>query len=143
MKYTYSLLLVLLLFSTSVTAHPPVSTREQALDYLQHTSLPDSSIFWPNVKRRLFIENLKANILDPLAIYQGSNTNFCGYAALSYLPLQEDPLAYTRFMLALYLDGKASWGDIHFDPSADVRKAAGTLHFKGILDIRPADQMWF
>ena len=119
------------------------STREEALDYLQKAKLPDSSIFWPNVKLHLFIENLKANITTPLAIYQGSNTNFCGYAALSYLPLQNDPLAYTRFMLTLYTDGAAKWGKISFDPSPLVHRAAGTLRFKGILDIRPADQIWF
>ena len=120
-----------------------VSTREEALNYLQAAKLPDSSIFWPNVKLHLFIENLKANITTPLAIYQGSNTNFCGYAALSYLPLQNDPLTYTRFMLALYTDGSATWGKITFTPSPEVHKAAGTLHFKGILDIRHADQIWF
>jgi len=119
------------------------STREQALDYLKNTKLPDSSAFWPNVKSHLFIENLKANIITPLAIYQGSSTNFCGYAALSYLPLQADPLTYTQFMVALYVDGKANWGIVRFTPSPEVLKAAGTLHFKGILDIRHADQMWF
>jgi hypothetical protein len=46
-------------------------------------------------------------------------------------------------MLAIYQDGKATWGAVHFDPSPEIRKAAGTLRFKGILDIRPADQMWF
>jgi len=124
-------------------AGPPVSTREEALSYLQNAKLPDSSIFWPNVKRHLFIANLKANILTPLAIYQGSNTNFCGYAALSYLPLQDDPLAYTHFMVALYTNGLATWGKVKFIPSPEVHQAAGTLRFKGILDIRAADQMWF
>ena len=76
-------------------------------------------------------------------MYQGSNTNFCGYAALSYLPLHDDPLGYTRFLLALYKDGKATWGNIHFDPSSQIHAAAGTLRFKGILDIRHADQIWF
>ena len=81
--------------------------------------------------------------MAPLALYQGTNTNFCGYAALSYLPLHEDPLGYTRFLLTLYCEGKATWGNVHFDPSPSVRRAAGTLRFKGILDIRPADQLWF
>lgn len=153
MTNTYVFLLCFLLFSSRLAASPPafarfpasppVSTREAALSYLQNASLPDSSIFWPNVKRHLFIANLKANILTPLAIYQGSSTNFCGYAALSYLPLQDDPLAYTHFMVALYTNGFAIWGDVKFTPSPEVRKAAGTLHFKGILDIRHADQMWF
>jgi len=119
------------------------STPQEALDLLKRTKLPDSSIWWPNVKGHLFMDNLKANILTPLAIYQGSNTNFCGYAALSYIPLHDDPLGYTRFLLALYRDGTASWGNIRFTPSPGIHQAAGTLRFKGILDIRPADQMWF
>jgi hypothetical protein len=122
---------------------PGSSTREQALDFLLKSKIPDSSIYWPNINRTLFIANLKANILAPLALYQGTNTNFCGYAALSYLPLHDDPLSYTRFLVALYTDGKATWGNVHFDPSPPVRRAAGTLRFKGILDIRPADQLWF
>ena len=121
----------------------PASTRDQALELLSKTTLPDSSALWPNIRPQLFLANLKANILSPLKIYQGSNTNFCGYAALSYLPLQDDPLAYTRFMLTLYTNGQATMGTTHFNPSPTIHKAAGTLRFKGILDIRPADQLWF
>jgi hypothetical protein len=119
------------------------STPQEALDYLLKARLPDSSAYWPNIRRSLFIENLKANILSPLAMYQGSNTNFCGYAALSYLPLHDDPLTYTRFMLTLYTTGQATLGVTHFNPSREIHTAAGTLRFKGILDIRPADQLWF
>ena len=86
-------LLALLLCSHRGSTTPPIavgsSTPEQALDYLLKTKLPDSSIYWPNIRRTLFVENLKANIRSPLALYQGTNTNFCGYAALSYLPLHE------------------------------------------------------
>jgi len=142
MNNTYALLVGLLLFCSRLSAAPP-STPKEALEYLENTKLPDSSTFWPNIRRSLFIENLKANIVSPLAIYQGSNTNFCGYAALSYLPLHDDPLTYTRFMIELYVKGSATWGKIHFTPSKEVHRAAGTLRFKGILDIRPADQMWF
>jgi hypothetical protein len=125
------------------TGDPPASNRAQALELVHTTILPDSSGFWPNVRKTLFIANLEANLNYPLKIYQGSNTNFCGYAALSYLPLNFDPLAYTKFMLALYKDGEAKWNGIHFRPSKEIHQAAGTLRFKGILDIRPADQMWF
>jgi hypothetical protein len=139
------LCLSLLFFSASVPsfAGNPASTRDQALELLDKTTLPDSSTLWPNIRPQLFLTNLKANILSPLKIYQGSNTNFCGYAALSYLPLQDDPLAYTRFMLTLYTNGQATMGIVHFNPSPQIHKAAGTLRFKGILDIRPADQLWF
>src|ERR1700742_2669586 len=105
----------------------PASTARQALDLLNSTVLPDSSAWWPNIKLPLFVANLKANLLYPLRIYQGSNTNFCGYAALSYLPLQDDPLAYTRFLLTLYTNGKASWNGIDFHPSPRIHQAAGTL----------------
>ena len=129
--------------SNSSAPSPPVSTAEQALQLLEHTALPDSSAWWPNIRRSQFIANLRANILYPLKIYQGSNTNFCGYAALSYIPLHQDPLGYTRFLLSLYVDGKASYGKVRFEPSPGIHRAAGTLRFKGILDIRPADQLWF
>ena len=122
LRATCWLLLLYLPFSTFAG-----STREQALDYLNNSKIPDSSVFWPNVKHHLFIENLQANITAPLAIYQGSNTNFCGYAALSYLPLQADPLTYTKFMIALYIDGKASWGRNSFTPSPEILHAAGWL----------------
>lgn len=119
------------------------SGKQEALHFLEKIQTLDSSIYWPNVRPRMFLENLRANVLTPLTIYQGSNTNFCGYAALSYLPLHENPLGYVKFMLELYREGKASWGKVKFDPSQAVQQAAGNLHFKGILDIRPADQMWF
>lgn len=120
-----------------------LSGRQDALRYLGKIQQLDSSVYWPNVKPRLFLENLYANVNTPLTMYQGSNTNFCGYAALSYLPLHDDPLGYVKFMLELYRNGKAVWGREHFYPSQAVQIAAGNLHFKGVLDIRPADQMWF
>jgi hypothetical protein len=76
-------------------------------------------------------------------MYQGSNTNFCGYAAFSYLPLHNDPLQYVKFMLSLYQEGHATWNNVTFTPSPEVMLAAGTLRFKGVLDIHPADQIWF
>ena len=119
------------------------STQQEALAWLQNAKLPDSSIYWPNVRTHLFLENLRVNITNPLGMYQGSNTNFCGYAALSYLPLHNDPLQYVKFMVTIYQEGRASWNNVKFKPSDEVMLAAGTLRFKGILDIHPADQMWF
>lgn len=138
--------LTLLLLSLAVSRAgfaQHASDRQQALDLIKNTKLPDSSALWPNIKGHLFIENLIANVNYPLKMYQGSNTNFCGYAAFSYLPLQDDPLKYTQFMIDLYLNGKSQWKQVFFDPSPAIHQAAGTLRFKGILDIRPADQLWF
>ena len=140
-------LLLLICFSSTrslaSTGEPGRSTQQEALAYLQTIHLPDSSIHWPNARGHLFMENLRANVQHPLSMYQGSNTNFCGYAALSYLPLNYDPLQYVKFMLTLYEEGQATWNKIKFTPSPEVMLAAGTLRFKGILDIHPADQMWF
>ncbi|MBA2249094.1 MAG: hypothetical protein H0W12_02760, partial [Chitinophagaceae bacterium] len=82
-------------------------------------------------------------INTPLSIYEGSLTNFCGYAALSYLPLHDDPLGYAKGMLQLYETGNTKFNRVKLFPSAPVKQAAGTLKFKGLLDLRPADQMWF
>lgn len=138
---------ILIAFTLLISLHslgqPGHSTQQEALAWLKTAKLPDSSIYWPNVRTHLFLENLRINVTNPLGMYQGSNTNFCGYAALSYLPLNNDPLQYVKFMLALYQDGHATWKDSKFKPSREVMLAAGTLRFKGVLDIRPADQMWF
>jgi len=139
------LLAIAISLNISFTAYgaPGHSTQQEALAFLQTIKLPDSSAYWPNARAPLFLENLRVNVQHPLGMYQGSNTNFCGYAALSYLPLNNDPLQYVKFMVTLYTEGKASWNKINFTPSPEIMLAAGTLRFKGVLDIRPADQMWF
>lgn len=121
----------------------PVSSSKQAIAFLEkHAELLPSN-FWPNVNPVIFLQNLRNNVEEPLSIHEGLNTNFCAYAAMSYLPLHFDPLGYVTFMLKLYRDGKALYGKEYFEPSREVRLAAGTLSFKGELDIRPADQLWF
>lgn len=119
------------------------STQQQALVFLdQVVDLPQSS-FWPAIKPDIFLQNLRKDILQPLSLYEGRSTNFCGYAALSYMPLHDNPLTFATFMVQLYSTGKADYGKEHFNPSAPVKLSAGRLRFKGELDIRPADQMWF
>jgi hypothetical protein len=123
---------------TSVT-----STQQQAIEFIDRIKELEPSIFWPNIKPALFLQNLKINILQPVSIYPGNSTNFCGYGALTYLLLLDDPLGYTKLLLQLYREGKATFGDVSFNPSRAVKKAAGLLRYKGVLDIRPAEQMWF
>jgi hypothetical protein len=57
--------------------------------------------------------------------------------------LQDDPLGYAKLLLQLYQEGKAGFGKSFFQPAAAVKKRAGLLRYKGILDIHPAEQMWF
>ena len=135
------------LFPSLVSAHfkdsTPNSSAHQALIYLQSNNTLPQSAWWPNIKPSQFIENIRTNIIHPLQVYEGSNTNFCGYAALTYFPLHIDPLNYVKFMLRIYKDGKAPYGKVFIDPSSEIKNIAGTLRFKGTLDIRPADQLWF
>ena len=78
-----------------------------------------------------------------MSFYPGRSTNFCSYGALSYLVMEKDPLGYVKFMNELYDRGEATFNNNHFKPSKEVMNAAGTLKFKGVLDIRHAEQMWF
>ncbi|MEO8173031.1 MAG: hypothetical protein ABI581_08105 [Sediminibacterium sp.] len=147
MKHFIYRFIVCICFSTGVFANDhdttPLSSQKQALDYLDQLPELKPSNFWPNVAPKLFLQNLRKNVEVPLSIYEGRSTNFCAYAALSYLPLHDDPLSFVTFMLKLYKDGKAVYGIEYFEPGREVKLAAGTLTFKGELDIRPADQLWF
>lgn len=121
----------------------PHSTQEQAIKFIDSCPRPEASPFWPNVNPENFWNNVKANIYNRLKLYAGSNTDFCGYAAMSYLFLKDNPLGYVKLMLELYKKGEAGYHGIRIIPSAAVRERAGLLSFKGKLDIHPADQMWF
>lgn len=120
-----------------------ISTKEEAIAFLSKIDHTRESAFFPNVKPNLFYDNLKLNLEKPGSFYPGRTTNFCSYGALSYLVMQKDPLGYVRFMNELYDKGESSFNNNHFKPSKEVKNAAGTLKFKGVLDIRHAEQMWF
>jgi hypothetical protein len=143
------LIFVSFLFNTSVfasgtdTVITSTSTQKQAIDFIDSIQTLEPSGYWPHVKSSLFLSNLKLNIHEPLSFYPGRGTNFCAYGALSYLVIKDDPLGYARFMLTLYRTGKASYNNNNFTPSESIKAAAGTLKFKGVLDIRHAEQMWF
>ena len=126
---------------------PPVtnvaSNRAQAIAFIDSIAELKPSSYWPVIKPALFLQNLKTIIYEPIRIYPGDGTNFCGYGALSYLLLTENPLGYVKLMLELYRTGKGRLGKTQFHPTAAIRKAAGSLRFKGRLDIRPAEQMWY
>ncbi len=121
----------------------PVSTHQQAIAYLDSLQKLDSSMHWPNVDPDLFLQNLRTFATEPLKFYEGKGTNFCAYSALTYIPLNYDPLGFSRFMISLYQNGKARLGKVVFKPGLPVRKAAGIIKYKGALDISPAGQIWF
>ncbi len=121
----------------------PTSTPAEASGFLNSVKRLEVSKYWPNVNPAALLENLELNVLKPTGIYAGRGTNFCGYAALSYLMLRDDPLGYAKFMVELYRNGEATMGSVTFKPSEVIKKTAGTLKYKGLLDIRPAEQMLY
>lgn len=118
------------------------STLDEARAFLGTQPIPDSSAFWPNVRPNYFMENLHQCLDNPLYAFDNHNTNFCGYTAISYITMEQDPAGFIRFMLELYKNGEAQFGEVKFTPSAPVRRECGLLKYKGQLDINPATQMW-
>ena len=119
------------------------STQTEAIRFIDSIKEVPPSAFWINIDPVQFLLNLKATIHQPLSIYPGNSTNFCGYGALTYLFLQDDPLGYTKLLLQLYTYGEARIGKIDFHPSEEIKLAAGRMKFKGSLDIHPAEQLWY
>jgi len=93
----------------------------------------------PILNQYYFCSNLKTTIHEPISIYPGNGTNFCGYGALSYLFLQDDPLGYAKLLLELYKEGKASFANVVFAPSEAIKKEAGRLRYKGVLEFTLAE----
>ena len=119
------------------------STVSETLQYLNGVGSLAQSEYWPNMDPEVFYNNLKTFTVAPLHFYEGSSTNFCAYSALTYLPLQYDPLGFAKFLVTLYKTGEAKMGSVIIKPSLPVRQNAGLLKYKGILDINHAAQMWF
>jgi hypothetical protein len=121
----------------------PRSTQKEALAFLDSIQRLDQSPHWPNVNPSLFLQNLRVFAITPLKFYEGKGTNFCAYSALTYIPLNYDPLGFSKFMVALFKNGKARMGRVMIDPGDAVKKEAGLLKYKGALDVSPAGQIWF
>jgi hypothetical protein len=128
--------------ATGIQDSMPSSPASAAIDYLNSIPSLEHSKHWPNVDPKLFLQNLKTFTISPLKFYEGKGTNFCAYAALTYLPLRYDPLGFSRFMIDLYKNGKAKLGKVMLAPGHAVRQEAGLIKYKGPLDIQPAGQVW-
>jgi hypothetical protein len=119
-----------------------VSTQQQAIAFLDSLKRLDSSKYWPNVDPELFLENLKTFATTPLKFYEGKGTNFCAYSALTYIPLNYDPLGFQDSWFAVSKrksqDGKSSYKTQRRD-----KKRSRFIEIQSALDISPAGQIWF
>ncbi len=119
------------------------SNVDEAIAYLKKIDKLEKSEHWPNIDPVLLMRNLNFTINSPLRSMEGKGTNFCAYIALSYVPLRYDPLGFSKFIIELYKNGEAKLGKELIKPSERVRMSAGTLEFKGSLDINHLGQIWF
>ena len=123
---------------------PPYRDRQQlALLLLSQMDTSQHSPLWPAIRAGALFRNLRENVLYPERVYQGHYTNFCAYAALTVLLARENPENYVRNVVELFTRGETSVNGKTIKPSASVRAVAGTLEGKGILNLNPADQLWF
>ena len=120
-----------------------ISTLKDAAEYLKKIPKPEASSFWPNVNPQYFLDNLNMYVKKPAYAFESSNTNFCGYTAISFITLDHDPLGFVKGLVKLFKEGKLQMGQAILTPSEAVRKMAGRIKYKGMLDINPATQMWF
>jgi hypothetical protein len=120
-----------------------VSKKMRALDRLSAFDTCSASPLFPNIKPGSFYLNLQLNILNPERVFQGNETSFCGYAALTTLLCKTNPDRYVEMMLQLYQHGDMSLPAKPLHPSEQMRYTSGSLTGKGNLNERPADQLWF
>ncbi len=136
----------LLLLQFLAWGQPPAQDSEakkRALSAINKAESKTKSTLWPNVNSAYFFKNLKENVEHPLYINQGKPTYFCGYAALTHFLVLSDPEEYVRLLLDLFLKGQTTTKDQALTTSESIRKAAGTLYNKGVMDVNHADQIWF
>jgi hypothetical protein len=118
-------------------------SRIKAIEFIDSVKTLLQSNQWPNVQPDDFLKNVKQNIEHPLKLYSGRGTNFCGYAAVTYTCLKNEPLRYAKCMVDLYINGFANYRNIKLRPSETIKQSAGLMEYQGPLDINPADQIWF
>lgn len=81
-------------------------SRKAAVDYLA-AHLPITIKAFPHLDTDAFTQELLDHINHPKHINQGK-TDFCGPAGVLYALAKEDPLAYVKFALDLFVTGHAS-----------------------------------
>lgn len=139
----YTLITLLLIGSGLVMASEPDVHRQKAIRLLAGIERLSPSKAWPEVNPTLFLRDLKDIITNPERVMQGRATNFCGYAATTYLLVLRQPEEFALQLLRLYKHGDTKFGRARLTPSRKIREQVGTLYAHAQLDSLHAQQMWF
>lgn len=116
------------------------SEQSKALDLIDGLAkqLPLTSKWFPNVTAKEFIKQLKDRVLNPDALNQGKDTNFCWASACMSYTYGVKPVAMVNAMFRLYTTGTFRYAtddaDLALTPSKEARTAVGTDVFKGNTD---------
>lgn len=131
------------LYHDSVMKKDLAAYQSKAIALVNATDTSKPSPHWPSIVPHLFWRNVRQNVLQPQSVNQGKSTNFCGYAAFTHILVSYRPDIYVATIIQLYTEGKAAFPKKKLHPDNRVKKAAGTLRNKGVLDANHADQLWF
>jgi hypothetical protein len=83
-----------------------IQSRADAIKYVD-THLPGGQVAFAHIDKGEFVAQLRERINHPKLINQGQ-TDFCGPAAALHALAKEDPVAYAKLGLDLYVTGKAT-----------------------------------
>lgn len=132
----YLLLFILALFTVQI-----INTQFQesiSFDPINKTGI------WQNINKEKVAANIAENVSNTLHLYQGTGTNLCGFAAITYYLIKEKPLEYERMVTELYDQGfTITPSGRKLEPSSAILEYSGVIKGKGRLDINQADQLWF
>lgn len=140
------LFLLFLLYGIKLSAQDLIINPEaqsRALATLAEAENKTNLDLWPNINPDFFYRNIKENIENPIRVYQGKPTYFCGYSALTHFYIINQPEDYAKKMLELYQTGRTKTLNRELLASENMQNVAGALSNKGRMDINPADQMWY
>ena len=75
---------------------------------------------FPNLSKRLVVDQLTTRVNDPARIGQGGSS-LCGAASFLYCLAKKDKAVYAKFIVDLYEKGEAKIGNLKAKPGRDCR----------------------
>ena len=78
--------------------------------------------YYPNCPRAEMVRGLRERVADPDTMNQGVSS-LCGPTSLFHCLIRDDADAYVKYVIDLYINGRATVGRLNVRPGADCRNA--------------------